>query len=71
MSKVCIWLIQIYQKYLHDIFCSGSHCIYTPTCSEYAKKAFKKYGFFKGFYLSIKRVLRCNSFHDGGYDPLI
>lgn len=71
MSKICILMIKFYRKYLHDIFFRGSNCIYEPTCSVYAIQAFEKYGFLKGMYLSVKRVLRCNSFHEGGYDPLI
>lgn len=46
-------------------------CRFYPTCSEYSLQAIKKYGIFKGFYLSLKRVLRCNPYSKGGYDPLI
>ena len=48
----------------------GVHCKYEPTCSEYAMQAIEKYGFLKGCFLSIKRILRCNPFSKGGYDPL-
>lgn len=41
-----------------------------PTCSEYAYQAIEKYGVFKGGFISIKRILRCNPFCKGGYDPL-
>lgn len=47
-----------------------SHCIYFPTCSEYAIQAIEKYGAFKGSLLSIKRILRCHPFAKGGYDPV-
>ena len=47
-----------------------NHCRFTPTCSEYALEAIEKYGPFKGTFLSIKRILRCNPFSKGGYDPV-
>ncbi|MGI5848623.1 MAG: membrane protein insertion efficiency factor YidD [Christensenellales bacterium] len=45
-------------------------CRFTPTCSEYAMEALNKYGAFKGLGLSLLRVLRCNPFCKGGYDPV-
>ena len=45
-------------------------CIYTPTCSQYAIEAIEKYGAFKGGLLTIWRILRCNPFAKGGYDPV-
>lgn len=51
-------------------FKSHNLCKYTPTCSEYALLALEKYGFFKGCFLTVKRILKCNPFSKGGYDPL-
>ncbi len=45
-------------------------CRFTPTCSQYSLEAFRKYGFFKGFYLTVKRLLRCHPFGGHGHDPL-
>ena len=45
-------------------------CRYQPTCSEYTRIAVRKYGFLKGFWLGLKRVLRCHPFHPGGHDPV-
>ncbi len=45
-------------------------CRFTPSCSRYALQAFEKYNVFKALGLSIYRVLRCNPFNPGGYDPL-
>ena len=45
-------------------------CRYTPTCSQYAIDAVKKYGPFKGGYLAIKRILRCHPWGGSGYDPV-
>ena len=50
--------------------CIGPHCIYTPTCSQYAMEAIKKYGAIKGTYLACRRILRCHPFAKGGYDPV-
>ena len=43
---------------------------FTPTCSQYALEAFRKYGPFKGFYLSVKRIFRCHPLGGSGYDPV-
>lgn len=45
-------------------------CRYTPTCSQYAQEAIKKYGPFKGGWLALKRILRCNPWGGSGYDPV-
>ncbi len=68
MSKLAIWLIRLYRKHISPM--KTPCCRFTPTCSQYALEAFEKYGFFKGLYLSVRRVLRCNPFCKGGYDPL-
>ena len=68
MSKICILLIRFYRRWISPLFPPA--CRFTPTCSEYALQAFQKYGFFKGFYLSLRRILKCHPFHPGGYDPL-
>ena len=46
------------------------YCKHIPTCSNYARQAIKEYGAFKGCFLGIKRVLKCNPFSKGGYDPV-
>jgi len=74
--KTVIFLITIYQKtlspdhgWLKAKYPHG-YCKYHPTCSEYSKQAFQKYGFFKGGYLSVWRVLRCNPWSKGGEDNI-
>jgi len=69
MKKVCIFLIEFYQKNISPLK-GVSTCRFIPTCSEYAKQAYQKYGFFKGTYLAVRRILRCHPFCKGGYDPL-
>ena len=71
MKKVAIFLIHIYQKYISKlVHYFGFDCKYYPTCSEYTKQAVEKYGVIKGIGLGIKRILKCNPFSKGGYDPL-
>lgn len=71
MSKLAIRFLNFYQKHISHFFSfKGIHCKYYPTCSEYMKQAIMKYGIFKGVFLGIKRILRCNPFSKGGYDPL-
>lgn len=67
MKYLLIDCIRLYQKIP---FSMHSSCRYTPTCSNYAIEAIEKYGIFKGSYLSIKRILRCNPFGSFGYDPV-
>ena len=69
MKKICICLIKMYRKYRSPLKRHGT-CIFYPTCSEYAIQAYEKYGFIKGTGLTIWRILRCNPFSEGGYDPV-
>ena len=68
MRKIIIFLIKIYKKIISPII--PAHCKYYPTCSEYMVQALEKYGVIKGGLLGIKRILKCNPFSKGGYDPL-
>lgn len=71
MKKLFIGMIKIYKKMLSPILSyHGIKCKYYPTCSEYTMQAIKKYGTIKGCFLGIKRILKCNPFSKGGYDPL-
>ena len=69
MKHVCIWLIRFYQKFISPLQ-RNPGCRFTPTCSAYAIEAFEKRGFFVGLALTVWRVLRCNPFSAGGYDPV-
>ena len=68
MKKVALWLIRFYQKHISPY--RKPCCKFVPTCSEYAAEAYEKYGFFKGTRLTVWRILRCNPWSKGGYDPL-
>lgn len=70
MKKICIYLIEFYQKNISKTKNKNIRCKFYPTCSEYTKQAIEKYGVLKGCILGAVRILKCNPFSKGGYDPL-
>lgn len=68
IKKIMIFLIKLYQKYLSPL--KSTKCPYIPSCSVYAVEAIRKYGALKGGLLATWRILRCNPFSKGGYDPV-
>lgn len=68
LKRAAIFLIRLYRNYISPL--KMPCCRFQPTCSQYALEAFEKYGFLKGVYLSIRRILKCHPFHKGGYDPV-
>jgi putative membrane protein insertion efficiency factor len=68
MSRVAEILIRCYQRYVSPAF--PRRCKYEPTCSAYALEAFRRYGLIRGSVLTVWRLLRCNPFSHGGYDPV-
>lgn len=81
ITTAILKIINFYQKYLsldqgvvRTIFIGKdsdfSVCRHSPTCSDYTYQAIEKYGLGKGSFLGIKRIIRCNPFNKGGFDPL-
>jgi hypothetical protein len=74
--QIAITIIKIYQKTLSfdhgwpKIFFPHGYCRFRPTCSEYAIEALAKYGLVRGGLKALWRVIRCNPFNSGGWDPL-
>jgi len=68
MKWLLIKLIRFYQFFLSPWV--GNQCRFTPTCSNYAIEALKRWGSLKGSWLMIRRVARCNPWSDGGEDPV-
>lgn len=68
IKNFLIRLIKFYQKYISGL--KSTRCPYIPTCSQYGLEAIEKYGAFKGSLLAAWRILRCNPFSKGGYDPV-
>ncbi|MBO5124784.1 MAG: membrane protein insertion efficiency factor YidD [Spirochaetaceae bacterium] len=64
---LCV-LIRFYQICISPLF--PPSCRFYPTCSSYALEAIQRHGPFRGTYLAVKRILRCNPFCKGGYDPV-
>lgn len=67
-ARFALMLIRFYKNCI-SVYTPPT-CKYIPTCSTYAYQAIEKYGFFKGGLKAAWRVLRCNPFSKGGYDPL-
>ena len=68
ISKGLIFLIRCYQKFLSPLL--GNNCRFVPSCSQYAIEAITIHGAVKGTVLAVWRILRCNPFSSGGYDPV-
>jgi putative membrane protein insertion efficiency factor len=68
MGQLAMGLIKLYQNTVSKVL--PSVCRFQPTCSQYALEAIKKYGFARGSWLATKRIIRCNPFTEGGYDPV-
>jgi putative membrane protein insertion efficiency factor len=67
-SKAFVSMVRGYQRFISPLL--PDSCIYYPTCSQYAIEAVSKYGAMRGGWLAFRRILRCNPFHKGGYDPV-
>lgn len=68
MQSLLIALIKVYRYALSPFL--GPHCRFTPSCSSYAIEALQQHGLLKGGGLSIKRLMRCHPWSEGGYDPV-
>ena len=68
MKRLFIAIVELYRKYISPL--KPPCCRFTPTCSQYAIEAFEEWGVIVGLALKIWRVLRCNPFGKGGYDPV-
>ncbi|MBO6108748.1 MAG: membrane protein insertion efficiency factor YidD [Eubacterium sp.] len=68
MKKVFLLILAAYRRFISPM--KKPCCIYSPSCSTYAVEAIERFGAVKGGFLSIRRILRCHPFHEGGYDPV-
>lgn len=68
ITTAAITLVKLYQKTLGPLF--GNCCRFYPSCSTYAIESLQKYGYWKGGWLIIKRVVRCQPLYSGGIDPV-
>lgn len=68
MKGVILLFITGYRKFISP--CFPRTCRYYPSCSSYSYQAIQRFGIWRGGWLSLKRILRCNPFSNGGYDPV-
>ena len=70
MKKSLLKLIKFYQRFLSSKNFGVHTCIFEPSCSQYTYEAIEKHGIIKGILKGSYRILRCNPFNKGGYDPV-
>ena len=68
MKQIAIAIVELYRRHISPL--KPPCCRFIPTCSQYALEAFEEWGFFIGLALTIWRILRCNPFCKGGFDPV-
>ncbi|MBI5890512.1 MAG: membrane protein insertion efficiency factor YidD [Nitrosomonadales bacterium] len=68
MKKILLLLVRGYQLLIRPVL--PPSCRFSPSCSQYSIEAITKYGALKGLWLTIRRVIRCNPWNPGGYDPV-
>lgn len=68
INRIAIFFIKLYKLFISPVL--GNNCKFYPSCSEYAIEALSKKSFFKSVFLILKRLIRCNPWSKGGYDPL-
>ena len=68
MKRIVLALISFYRKFISPL--KKPCCRFYPTCSQYAFEAVEKHGALRGTALAVKRIIKCNPYHKGGYDPV-
>ena len=68
MKQIALLLIRFYQRCISPLF--PAKCRFYPTCSAYAFTAIERFGFFRGGWLALRRILKWHPFHPGGFDPV-
>lgn len=68
LARAAILVVMVYRQAISPLL--PASCRYRPTCSQYTLTALRRYGFFRGSWMGIRRILRCHPFHSGGHDPV-
>lgn len=67
LSRLAVILIRTYQLLISPYL--GKHCRFYPTCSDYALTVYKEWGFIRGTFFTLRRLIKCGAWNPGGYDP--
>ena len=68
MVPAALSLIRFYQRRISPL--KAPSCRFQPTCSQYAYEAITRFGFWRGGWLTLRRLVKCGPWHPGGYDPV-
>lgn len=68
LKSLALLLLRAYKLFISPLL--GQTCRFSPSCSSYSMQAIERFGFFKGGYLTTRRLLRCHPFNPGGFDPI-
>jgi putative membrane protein insertion efficiency factor len=68
MKKTVLRLLIAYKYFISPLL--GNRCRFSPSCSEYMMNSIEEYGVLKGFFMGLRRVLKCGPWNPGGYDPV-
>ncbi len=68
MKNIFLFLIRFYRRFVSPLF--PPSCRFVPSCSEYAMEAFQRKSVHRALWLTVIRVMKCNPWHPGGYDPV-
>ena len=68
MRWICIGMLKLYKIFLSPVM--GKNCLFYPTCSVYSMEAYRVHGFFRGSWLTAKRLVKCGPWSKGGFDPI-
>ncbi len=68
MKQIALGLLRFYKKFISPML--PPSCRFTPTCSQYTYVAIERFGVIRGSWMGLRRIIRCNPFNPGGYDPV-
>lgn len=68
LKSLALMLLRGYKLFISPLL--GQTCRFSPSCSSYSMQAIERFGFFRGSYLTVRRLMRCHPWNPGGYDPI-
>jgi putative membrane protein insertion efficiency factor len=70
MTRVSLLLIRVYRGTIGPVFAVMAGCRFEPSCSQYGYESIARFGWRRGWWLALRRIGRCQPFHEGGHDPV-